>query len=83
MGSSRLPWVNLPGNLVLLCGGGTTKCHGFIEANRQDAYDTGWLVRRHSTDLPADIPIQHARHGYGWLTDTGGFDPHPTPFRKD
>lgn len=33
-------------NLLLICGSGTTGCHGHIERNREWAYETGFLVRR-------------------------------------
>lgn len=42
-------------NLVIVCGTGTTGCHGWIESHRQDAYDTGWLV--HRTDDPEQVPL--------------------------
>lgn len=31
-------------NLVLLCGSGTTGCHGWVESHRADASEEGWLV---------------------------------------
>ena len=37
--------TNELGNLVDLCGSGTTGCHGRIEHNRDEAYDNGWLLR--------------------------------------
>jgi hypothetical protein len=41
-------------NLVLMCGTGTTGCHGDGESFRALAYDTGWLVRSYD-DL--DTPL--------------------------
>lgn len=32
-------------NLMLLCGTGTSACHGMVEKHRTAAYDKGWLVR--------------------------------------
>lgn len=61
MGGSALAAANDPTNLVLLCGSGTTGCHGWIETHRADAYATGWLVRR--PGRPAAVPITHHTHG--------------------
>lgn len=47
-------------NLVVLCGSGTTGCHGWVEANRHAAYLSGWLV--HREDDPATV----------WLIDLAG-----------
>lgn len=54
-GGTRRPEANYPSNLLLVCGTGTTGCHGSIESNRDIAYDNGWLVR-HPTD-PATVPV--------------------------
>lgn len=53
-GSSR-EGINSPANLLLVCGTGTTGCHGEIEANRTAAYAAGWLVK-HPQD-PAAVPV--------------------------
>lgn len=42
-------------NLVLLCGTGTTGCHGEVESFRTQAYAQGWLV--HRWDDPATTPV--------------------------
>ena len=75
MGGSKQPWVNLPSNLVVACGTGTTGCHSWIETNRETAYETGWLVRRHGNVRPVHIPVFHATHGLVWLTDDGRAEP--------
>ena len=54
MGGTRDPRSNDLRNLVLLCGTGTTGCHGDIESHRTLAYDTGWLLRSYD-DL--DTPM--------------------------
>lgn len=46
-----------PENLLLLCGSGTTGCHGWIEANREEARMQGWLVDRH--ELPHRVPVAY------------------------
>lgn len=49
MGGSTGPEVNSPANLLLVCGTGTTGCHGDIESDRSVAVALGLLVPR-----PAD-----------------------------
>lgn len=55
MGGTARTDINSPANLLLLCGAGTTGCHGHIESNRAEAYRNGWLVRA-SAD-PAAVPV--------------------------
>lgn len=76
MGGSRLIWTNLPANLVTLCGHATTpgSCHQWVENNRAEAEDAGWLVNRNGRDLPTDIPYLHYIHGYGRALDNGLFE---------
>lgn len=60
MGGSRDVLLSHPSNIVLLCGSGTTGCHGWIERNRADAYALGWLVDRYTAGEPTDprlVPI--------------------------
>lgn len=54
MGGTRRPDTNSPANLLLLCGTGTTGCHGRVEANRAAAHQLGWLL--HQTEDPAQVP---------------------------
>lgn len=55
MGGSKDPRLNMPANLILLCGSGTTLCHGDVESNRAAARAYGYLVWR-SLD-PAEVPV--------------------------
>lgn len=55
MGGSRDPRLNLPSNLVLMCGSGATMCHGHVESYRADAETDGYLVPRHLD--PAEVPV--------------------------
>lgn len=61
-----------PANLVLVCGSGTTGCHGWAHGNPAEAYKTGWLV--HSWHNPEHVPIQVAgSRGSTWaLLDRAG-----------
>lgn len=70
-GGTSLAWVNLTGNLVLLCGSGTTGCHGFIESHRIWATDAGFLVSLNGVAVAADVSIVHAIHGLCRLTNDG------------
>jgi hypothetical protein len=46
-GGDRDPRINLPSNLLVVCGSGTTGCHGLIEDQlRAAAYEVRWLIRR-------------------------------------
>lgn len=46
-----------PTNLVMLCGSGTTGCHGWVESYRQLAWEQGWLVPRRDPREPRDVPV--------------------------
>lgn len=45
-------------NLVLLCGSGTTGCHGEVHAHPTESYATGWMVRRLGDDDTTEVPLQ-------------------------
>lgn len=49
--------LDILSNLLLLCGSGTTGCHGHITENPKEAYENGWSV--HSYDDPAAIPVMY------------------------
>ena len=71
------PWPGLhePSNLILVCGSGTTGCHGLIHSHPQFAYAQGWLL--HSwEDQPAAVPINTFAHGWILLDDQGGWRPY-------
>lgn len=73
-GGSRAPWINLPSNLIAVCGSGVTGCHWGFESNRLHAEAHGFVVRR-GIRTPAEIPIQHALHGLVYLNDDGTTTP--------
>ena len=73
-GGSKLKWVDLPGNLILLCGSGVTGCHGWVESHRAVARDKGWLVPLNGIRLPSAVPVHHALHGVVVLNDMGTYD---------
>lgn len=44
--------------LVLVCGTGTTGCHGWIESNRAAARELGWLISKFDPADPQTIPLR-------------------------
>lgn len=69
MGGTRRSDTNSPSNLLLLCGSGTTGCHGWVESHRRESLDSGVLL--YDRDQPPDHPYQD-RLGRWWtLTDEG------------
>lgn len=70
MGGSSEPFINLPSNGVLLCGSGTTGCHGYLESHRSDAEKLGFIIRS-GVMRPHQIEIKHFLHGVVYLTTRG------------
>jgi hypothetical protein len=81
MGGSSRPELNTPANLILLCGSGTTGCHGRIEANREQAYADGLLL--HDGADPASEPVMLTNPAVSawpqvvWLTEDGAYSQEP------
>jgi hypothetical protein len=69
-GGTTRAWVNLPGNLLLVCGNGTVGCHFRIESNGLWARENGFRVRE-GVLRPVDVPVAHAVHGLVLLDDAG------------
>lgn len=68
-GGSRKADTNSPQNLIVLCGTGTTGCHGWAESNRTEAFDAGWLV--HAWENPAEVPVALSGIGVVYLHPDG------------
>lgn len=69
---------NDPENLVILCGSGTTGCHGHVESYRAEALEHGYLVSRYSN--PATVPILVRREWgerYVYLTPEAEYSDDP------
>ena len=47
-------------NLLLLCGSGTTGCHGWVTEHPAEAKRNGWAVW--PTDDPASVPVLYRTH---------------------
>lgn len=71
MGGNKKAYISTTANGVLLCGTGTTGCHGHIEVNRPEARADGWLLT--PDQLPHDAPINHHQHGFVWLGINGEY----------
>lgn len=56
MGGSRDPETAHPSNGLLLCGSGTTGCHGWVESHRGQARADGYLLE--SWQDPRTTPIR-------------------------
>lgn len=69
MGGSKDPASASAANGVLLCGSGTTGCHGVVESYRATAIGVGWLVRQ-GVD-PTTVPIPHHTLGPVFLSPDG------------
>ena len=80
MGGTKLAWVDRPGNLILLCGSGTTGCHGWVESHRAFARGLGFLVSANGQRKPVEVPIHHSIHGLVVLDDHGDFASQEVPF---
>jgi 5-methylcytosine-specific restriction endonuclease McrA len=61
-------------NLILLCGSGTTGCHGWVHAHPKEARKHGWILR--SWDTPREAPVETMR-GLMLLDDHGGMEEVP------
>lgn len=70
-GTSRV-WVNEAANLLLVCGSGTTGCHGWVESHRDIARQQGLLISSNGRDVAEDVEVEHARYGRVKLTNDGG-----------
>jgi hypothetical protein len=53
----------------MLCGSGTTGCHGWVEENPDTAGEFGWHVR--PWQQPCDIYVFYQRTAWALLTDNG------------
>ena len=65
MGGTRRAELNAPANLLLVCGSGTTGCHGAIEGSRAGAYAAGWLLPYNAD--PATRPVMIEGHKKRWV----------------
>lgn len=76
-GSKGRPHLALASNGAILCGTGTTGCHGEVEADLEKAREQGYSVSALGIRRPADVPMLHALFGRVWLDDKGGWSTEP------
>jgi hypothetical protein len=60
--------VHQPSNMLLLCGSGTTGCHGLVESERSWAYECGLLVRRPFEPGRVALLYHAMTHAPRWVT---------------
>lgn len=72
MGGTKRSDTNTASNLILVCGSGTTGCHGWIESNRAEALGLGLLVHQFISPLGAPVTLTVGRV---LLDDDGGWQP--------
>lgn len=77
-GGTRNPAINLPSNLILLCGFSTTpdSCNLRAERRDRDMVAAGFVVSLNSRLSPADVPVQHSLYGLVLLRDDGTVEPY-------
>lgn len=72
MGGTALAGAHAMSLLVLVCGTGTTGCHGWIESKRAEARDLGWLISKFEPADPQTVPLRWAATDHRlWLLDDG------------
>ncbi len=60
-------------NCLILCGTGTTGCHGWVEQHRDIARDYGYLIPRLGIEVsPAGVPVKR-EDGTWWRLTADGF----------
>ena len=72
MGGTTDPSANTPANLMLLCGTGTTGCHGYLESRRALARHGGWLLTQQQD--PTTVPVIVHTRGRTLLTVDGRYE---------
>jgi hypothetical protein len=93
-GGDRNPRINLPSNLLIVCGSGTTGCHGLVEDQlRAASYEVGWLLHRCACALPFDCehsprkkPVLVLRSRWMLLNDDASYTlviPQPAPVEPE
>lgn len=69
MGGSKNEMLHKPANLILLCGSGTSGCHGWVESHRMEARTFGFLI--HKVESAEEIPFKDV-YGNWWHIDNEG-----------
>ncbi|CAH0253756.1 hypothetical protein [Microbacterium sp. Bi128] len=79
-GAKGRPWVARAANGVVLCGTGTTGCHGDVEHHSDNVKPVwGFSVSALGIRRPVEVPLRHAALGWVLLNDAGGWEPVDEP----
>jgi hypothetical protein len=73
-GGSKDPMKSGIANCLILCGTGTTGCHGWVEKNRAVALEQGYLIPLNATTPeyePAAVRIKRGGDSWWLLTENG------------
>jgi hypothetical protein len=74
MGGTSDPRVASIANCLIVCGSGTTGCHGRIERNREVALAVGLLIPKNATTesfAPAAVRVRRMDRSWWLLTESG------------
>ena len=69
MGGTKGTKIHQPSYLLVLCGSGTSGCHGFFEQFRRLAKQNGIILYR--IDKANEVPFRD-KYGKWWLIDDNG-----------
>ena len=69
MGGSKNEMLHESANLIVLCGTGTSGCHGWVESNRAKARELGYLIQK--LEAAEEIPFQDET-GLWWKIHNSG-----------
>lgn len=72
-GGDRRPDTQLAANLLLLCGSGTTGCHGIVHHEQLEARREGFIVSRWAD--PEQVGVMTGTYGWVLLDNEGGLEP--------
>jgi hypothetical protein len=78
MGGSSNPKLGEVSNLLILCGSGTSGCHGWVESNRSEAGSLGYLIPVAATapELDPDVvPVVRINGSLVRLSNDGRVHP--------
>lgn len=71
-GGTSNPSIANIANCLILCGSGTTGCHGWVESRRAISEDVGYLIRGDvRITTPTGTRVQRADGSWWLLTATG------------
>lgn len=59
-------------NRIMLCGSGTTGCHGWVHAHPKISRDEGWIISKYTkeAELP-QVPCRHHQLGLVFYNRAG------------